>query len=1541
MPDDRNTRLIKEVQRDTSKVLDERARIRQRIAAANAEIAALDAKARELAAAGDREGAERIRTRITAVEIARGEALTGLRDTEGRIRDILDRFERIDPCDADPTIPLVLLPVRIETRFTPDRKTLKVRIFPDTIHIDQLDRGMTEEEVAAGRAFWMALADGEEKLGPAWEELVGAVGARRATWVATGMTPLNRAEWLAGAEPEFPKPGPRDRSAAIARLLPDRFVVVAQQGGNRSEARTNPVPPEVLTGVLSDDGSQLVEVGGARVPTGAEWMVDYDAAVKVGLAVDLPLKVAGPVDRLYVMGVRRSLTPERAAEEFTTLLASHRCSRGLGFVPQGSPTNNTDGERSEFSRENAPEPPAHLLSPDAPPADGNAATLARALGIPAEALDGIPHADLPEQARARAMNAALWPASWGTFLDRLSEPSGTSTRPAVSDSTEQAVRDFFRDNVYGRGPLPTLRVGDQPYGFLPASTGITSRWTTNAADRIDSLLLTILRNLRPWWERASESIPHLGNGGGQNIDETFLEILGMSPVSQAMRVRNIVSEDAKATASQIGVFEALGWQVEQEIAALLLESLGIDHRTVGSLGSRSHRSRGLPFPLVHASDPDYMQGLLDRQAPKVRSLLQAMLGLALDSARRDVDAAAPTDKVREMVEMVSVLDARQKATVLALAGDGGSRMDSTRIHQEADRIAAVARIEEEPGRQTLKQYQPLQALRTSYAELAADSSITDAKVELATLGTLAWMRAKARYAEVREAIAALRQTELRERAILFGEFLDLCSHRLDAWITGVVNRRLTELRSKKPAGLTIGAFGWVENIRPGAGTRPVGGYIHAPSLDQAATAGILRSAYLTHNADQNGDGAFAIDLSSQRVRAALHIVDGVQQGQPLGALLGYRIERALHEERLDRLILSLRRLAPLVARKLTDRSDNVPAPAAEAIAANNVVDGVRLIEMYNSGAQARAEIRQALNAPPEDNPYIEPGDWPPLTDVEWSKVQRIIEGADEVNDAAADLLLAESVHQLVRGNTARAAATLSAAGSGEVPPPDPEVIRTPAPGTAFSHRVMLVMDGSGEAWNPARPRAMAEPALEAWAAARLGDPAQVFVADGSGSEPLTLADTGLCALDVVYDSGDRRTLEQRVRAALPGLDPDVPLAERRDPAWPEGRLAFGEVAELAAALRSVLVTASPASPSDFSRAAETPARTITPESLAEAASRGEAARGLLSSTLEALEAAMSASGGGEPDLAAVGAALEAMAAFGAVVPAVPSDNLLAVAEVAAAEARRRIEQASELLDSPNFDAEDAAAVGAAIFGDGFWILPRIDPAPEGDLFAASWEALKPPRAEIRRFIRDVASVREPLARLSKALMLGDALNRPTPLSVSQLAVGDYPWVGGMLGADVPAPDEPVTNVVVQAPAGWDPNSATAGLIIDQWTDVIPELTPFAGETEDEQEIIERRSTGIAVNAASASARPPQAVLVAVSPNGSRWTTPMLVDLLDETLEMARIRTVTLEAAPGAGAFLPALYLPGWSVGSEPAFDIRYAAKNAYLDSLLAYVKEPS
>jgi hypothetical protein len=86
----------------------------------------------------------------------------------------------------------------------------------------------------------------------------------------------------------------------------------------------------------------------------------------------------------------------------------------------------------------------------------------------------------------------------------------------------------------------------------------------------------------------------------------------------------------------------------------------------------------------------------------------------------------------------------------------------------------------------------------------------------------------------------------------------------------------------------------------------------------------------------------AIDLSSERVRLANHLLDGVRQGQPLGALLGYRFERRLHERKLDPFIKAFRDLAPLGG-KLANTDEPV-----EAIAANNVVDGLELRKKWDA-----------------------------------------------------------------------------------------------------------------------------------------------------------------------------------------------------------------------------------------------------------------------------------------------------------------------------------------------------------------------------------------------------------------------------------------------------------------------------------------------------------------------------------------------------------------------------------------------------------------
>ena len=84
--------------------------------------------------------------------------------------------------------------------------------------------------------------------------------------------------------------------------------------------------------------------------------------------------------------------------------------------------------------------------------------------------------------------------------------------------------------------------------------------------------------------------------------------------------------------------------------------------------------------------------------------------------------------------------------------------------------------------------------------------------------------------------------------------------------------------------------------------------MHAPSLAHAATAALLRSGYVAAGPVADGQpvqSPFAVDLSSRRVRLADWLLDGVRQGQELGALLGQRFERGLHDHGLDRYIAAL------------------------------------------------------------------------------------------------------------------------------------------------------------------------------------------------------------------------------------------------------------------------------------------------------------------------------------------------------------------------------------------------------------------------------------------------------------------------------------------------------------------------------------------------------------------------------------------------------------------------------------------------------------
>src|SRR5207249_8563311 len=119
------------------------------------------------------------------------------------------------------------------------------------------------------------------------------------------------------------------------------------------------------------------------------------------------------------------------------------------------------------------------------------------------------------------------------------------------------------------------------------------------------------------------------------------------------------------------------------------------------------------------------------------------------------------------------------------------------------------------------------------------------------------------------------------------------------------------------------------------------GYIHAPSLNQAVAAAVLRNGFLSNASPENRQ-TMAVNLTSERVRTALGMLEGIRAGQGLADLLGYQFERGLHDRHslaeVDKFIYKLRKAFPLRADRMKDTKTE-PGDAIEAIEARNVIDG--------------------------------------------------------------------------------------------------------------------------------------------------------------------------------------------------------------------------------------------------------------------------------------------------------------------------------------------------------------------------------------------------------------------------------------------------------------------------------------------------------------------------------------------------------------------------------------------------------------------------
>ncbi|MEL6391710.1 MAG: hypothetical protein AAFR97_03095, partial [Bacteroidota bacterium] len=455
---------------------------------------------------------------------------------------------------------------------------------------------------------------------------------------------------------------------------------------------------------------------------------------------------------------------------------------------------------------------------------------------------------------------------------------------------------------------------------------------------------------------------------------------------------------------------------------------------------------------------------------------------------------------------------------------------------------------------------------------------------------------------------------------LMAEHIDCCNYRLDAWLQGFTNLKLHGMRygtileneTEVPprSGIYLGVYGWVENLVPQDRNRtPVqladdqqdlfaadgriperdssnAGYAHAPSLDHAATAAVLRNAYLSQSNPEEPD-FYAVNLSSERVRMALHIIEGMQGGQELGALLGYRLERGLHDHQmqLDQYIYPLRTKFPLRANRLTDTAlEDDEYDSVEQIAANNVVDGLGLLE---------AERRPGASYPWGTRGL--PADGSPAAEAIKAEVEKI----KDINDAVGDLSLAESVHQVVKGNYDRAAGTLNAFSKGGIPPM-PEVVKTPRRGSQLTHRMALHLEPIVASTSlSGSVLAKAEPATAKWISELLPQPDQIGVLvelipiNTPGAEPvITLANLNMTAIDLLYRldrEGDNALgmLDEPIhhfiqQSASPAKGTDIQIHYTKHlPDSASASVSFFELVPLINDLRELLLATRPLRPTDL------------------------------------------------------------------------------------------------------------------------------------------------------------------------------------------------------------------------------------------------------------------------------------------------------------------------------------------------------------------------
>ncbi|MBN2351389.1 MAG: hypothetical protein JXD23_02390 [Spirochaetales bacterium] len=1112
-----------------------------------------------------------------AVRLGLTGVLDGINSAENLLKTKMAELQ-LDPLlsirNFSQSTPFFMFPVRIETKYKflgSDHPELWIRVYPDDIAVDAHEPEFTQEEVEkarlyfaargrasalnhaayeslldavseqdagkirqigeyyflsvedingildegfddaniieAGKAYWRERKRIREKfVMPAWIDLVDKFGPHRSAYlVRQGVDFFNRDD--IPLRPESWSRPPR------SRLMPDYFVFrlyrLRNGGGTVSEVLYRempgrlvpdplPVCPDPLLGYAEESSADLTDESGSA-PEDADsgnrgffdgdslWMADFDEAVAAGMAVKVPLdglssdQIDDGFSKVIVLGVK---TPDADAPDALADLFTHAgYADGVELLRQGTPTNSIEGTDSAYDSRESDYPSSYTREflRDQFPAwnvsrhrltDGW--RLARALGFGyREILNHVEGAAETGDENAERMARVLWPVTWGAYL------SPDFLGKAFQNIDLDELKNHYLGFVRARGPFPAVRIDDMPYGILPVSS--YDKWEFGDDEQKKDFyerLLSIVRNLSAHWlwlAQDAEAVPRAG--GTDDPDAELVKILGVQDGARNIGVRTVVSDN------YVRDLLKFSWP-----GLFFLERVYSFVRNIFRRGGGSEGDAG-PDPGYSFEDywKEFEKGKQEAvtlfQEITATSVIPPLVDTTIWGEGRALDK--PLVQIPPLSEELPLVN---------------NYLQTLADVDVVDDIRANRYDQDNSGREDPPDTVLFTLLREALLRYAEQNNLTKISDDGTLLDDVLWL-------------GRLPSAELER---LVSEVLDLSTHRIDAWLGAFALRRLEFLiKNQCYAKPYIGGYGFVEDLKPAAAGES-GGYILAPGNAHGVTAAVLRNAFLTHANAENAE-ALRINLSSERVKTALWYLEGIRNGQPLSVLLGYRFERALHEDHrrgsaalhLDQYILPFRKLYPLNAGKETGVE---PGEPMENAAARNVVDGLELLKAY-----------RAFKAGGEG--AVPFGSDEGLRGMSGDEKEAVLQELDDLEgtfDAVSDLVLAESVHQSVLGNYESAGAVLNATSADGSPPDDFLIAKTPRGGVNVKHSSFILFPRSiadfPQTWRDAKDlwpesvRSRVSPHVNAWAAYILGDPENIICraeyCDGSASVRLTITPLG-------------------------------------------------------------------------------------------------------------------------------------------------------------------------------------------------------------------------------------------------------------------------------------------------------------------------------------------------------------------------------------------------------------------------------------------------